>query len=147
VNVVGILPAAENMVSEDSYRPDDIITMYNGVSVEVTNTDAEGRLILGDALAWACKQHEPAAIVDLATLTGGVVVALGHFCSGLFCNDEKLLNRVNASAEASGEAVWRLPLWKDHREFMRARHADILNSNPLRSAHPIQGAAFLSFFV
>jgi leucyl aminopeptidase len=125
VHVVGVLPAAENMVSEDSYRPDDIITMHNGVSVEVTNTDAEGRLILGDALSWVCKQHKPTAIVDLATLTGGVVVALGHFCSGLFCNDQDMLERATAAAEATGEPVWRLPLWKDHRDFMRAKHADI----------------------
>ena len=147
VHVIALLPAAENMVSEDSYRPDDIITMYNGVSVEVTNTDAEGRLILGDALAYACKHYKPTAIVDAATLTGGVVVALGHFCSGYFCNDDALTKRLENAASATGEQIWRLPLWDEHREFMRARHADILNSNPQRSAHPIQGAAFLSFFV
>ncbi|MCI0674814.1 MAG: leucyl aminopeptidase family protein, partial [Phycisphaerales bacterium] len=147
IHVVGLLPAAENMVSEDSYRPDDIITMYNGVSVEVTNTDAEGRLVLGDALAYACKDFKATAIVDLATLTGGMVTALGHFCAGLFCNDEPLLKRVNAAAESSGDKVWRMPLWKDHKEFMRAQHADILNSNPSRNAHPVQGAAFLAYFV
>ena len=147
VHVFGILTCAENMVSNNSYRPDDIITMYNGVSVEVTNTDAEGRLVLGDALAYACKDIKPSAIVDLATLTGGIVTALGHFCAGVFCNDEPLLGRLNNAAEGSGERIWRMPLWKDHKEFMRSQHADILNSNPSRNAHPIQGAAFLAYFV
>jgi leucyl aminopeptidase len=122
VHVIGLLPCAENMVSDDAYRPDDIITMYNGVSVEVTNTDAEGRLVLADALAYACK-------------------------AGVFCNDQKLLARVQDAADSSGERIWRMPLWKDHKEFMRAQHADILNSNPSRNAHPIQGAAFLAYFV
>jgi len=147
VHVVGLLTCAENMVSNNSYRPDDIITMYNGVSVEVTNTDAEGRLVLGDALSYACKDIKPSAIVDLATLTGGIVTALGHFCAGIFCNDDPLLRRLNAAAESSGEKIWRLPLWKDHKEFMRSQHADILNSNASRNAHPIQGAAFLAYFV
>lgn len=147
VHVYGLLTCAENMVSNNSYRPDDIITMYNGVSVEVTNTDAEGRLVLGDALVYADKDLKATAIVDLATLTGGIVTALGHFCAGVFCNDEPLLERVNRAADSSGEKVWRMPLWKDHKEFMRSQHADILNSNPSRNAHPIQGAAFLGYFV
>jgi leucyl aminopeptidase len=147
VHVVALLPCAENMVSDIAYRPDDIITQYNGVTVEVTNTDAEGRLILGDALAYACKDLQATHIVDLATLTGGIITALGHFCAGVFCNDDKLLARVNDAAETSGEKVWRMPLWKDHKEFMRSQHADILNSNPSRNAHPIQGAAFLAYFV
>jgi leucyl aminopeptidase len=147
VHVVGLLTCAENMVSDNSYRPDDIITMYNGVSVEVTNTDAEGRLVLGDALVYADKDLKATAIIDLATLTGGIVTALGHFCAGVFCNDEPLLEQVNRAAETSGEKVWRMPLWKDHKEFMRSQHADILNSNPSRNAHPIQGAAFLAYFV
>jgi len=147
VHVVGILPCAENMVSDNSYRPDDIITMYNGVTVEVTNTDAEGRLVLADALAYACKDARATHIVELSTLTGGIVVALGHFCAGVFCNDDDLLSRVNRAAESSGEKVWRMPLWNEHKEFMRSPHADILNSNPQRSAHPVQGAAFLAYFV
>jgi leucyl aminopeptidase len=145
--VTAILPCAENMVSSNAYRPDDIIKMYNGVSVEVTNTDAEGRLVLADGLAWGCKHIKPTAIVDVATLTGGVVVALGSFCAGLWCNDAKLRKRVEKSAENSGERVWQLPLWEEHRNYMRAKHADIHNSAPARGAHPIQGAAFLSFFV
>lgn len=145
--VVALLPCAENMVSDDAYRPDDIITMYNGVTVEVTNTDAEGRLVLGDALAYACKKFKPTAIIDVATLTGGVVVALGSFCSGLWCDDARLRKRIEKASARTGEKIWRLPLWEDHRDFMRAKHADIWNSAPIRGAHPIQGAAFLSFFV
>ena len=147
VRVTGILAVAENMVSHDSYRPDDIIKLHNGVTVEVTNTDAEGRLVLADALSWACATLKPTAIVDIATLTGGVGVALGHFCAGYFCNEPKLTARVEESATSTGELVWRLPLWPAHQDFMRSQHADIINSNPLRSAHPIQGAAFLSYFV
>ena len=147
IRVTALLPAAENMVSHDSYRPDDIITMHNGVTVEVTNTDAEGRLVLADALSWACERLEPTAIVDMATLTGGVVTALGRFSAGYFCTDDGLRRKVEDAAATSGERVWQLPLWPEHREFMRTQHADILNSNPSREAHPIQGAAFLAYFV
>lgn len=145
--VTAILPCAENMVSSNAYRPDDIIKMYNGVTVEVTNTDAEGRLVLADGLAWACKHLKPTTIVDVATLTGGVVVALGSFCAGFWCNDVNLCKQIEKSAKNSGERVWQLPLWEDHRNYMRAKHADIHNSAPARGAHPIQGAAFLSYFV
>jgi leucyl aminopeptidase len=147
MKVTALLPAAENMVNGDSYRPDDIITMHNGMTVEVTNTDAEGRLVLADALSYACEKLEPTAIIDMATLTGGVVVALGHFSAGMFCEHDGLRKRVEEASDSTGERVWRLPLWNDHREYMRSPHADILNSNPARMAHPIQGAAFLSFFV
>ena len=147
VRVTALLPAAENMVSSNSYRPDDIISMYNGVTVEVTNTDAEGRLVLADALAYACAKYKPSAIVDMATLTGGVVVALGSFCSGFWCNDPDLRGRLEKAAATSDEKIWQLPLWPEHRDYMRSQHADILNSNPRREAHPIQGAAFLSYFV
>jgi leucyl aminopeptidase len=147
VRVTGVLAVAENMVSDDSYRPDDIIKLHNGVTVEVTNTDAEGRLVLADALSYACKELKPTTIVDIATLTGGVGVALGSFCAGYFCENAALAGRVERAAQSTAELIWRLPLWEQHREFMRSQHADIINSNPLRSAHPIQGAAFLSYFV
>ena len=147
IEVHAVLPAAENMVSERSYRPDDIIEMYNGVTVEVTNTDAEGRLVLADALAWTCKKIKPTQVIDIATLTGGVVVALGEWCSGLWCKDVPLRRTIQDAGDACGEQVWRMPLWKEHRDFMRARHADIWNSGPKRDGHPIQGAAFLSYFV
>ena len=147
VHVVALLPCAENMVNGEAYRPDDIITMYNGTSVEVTNTDAEGRLIMADALAYACEKYKPTAILDMATLTGGIVVALGEFSSGYFCNDDELCERIEDASDAADEKTWRMPLWESHRDFMRAKHADIWNSGPKRDGHPIQGAAFLSFFV
>lgn len=145
--VVCLLAAAENCVSDNAYRPDDILTFRNGVTVEVTNTDAEGRLVLADALCWACDKEKPAFIVDLATLTGGVITALGSTFAGLWCEDDDLRNRVQAAADASGERVWRLPMDDEYREMMKSPVADLLNSNPNRKAHPIQGAAFLDAFV
>lgn len=149
VRVVALVAAAENMVDTEAYRPDDILKMYNGVTVEVTNTDAEGRLVLADALAYGAKKFKPRAIVDLATLTGGVVTALGCSAAGIFCNDEKLRTALMDGGEAVGERLWRLPLWEEHRDQMRGEHSDICNSSAgaPRDAHPIQGAAFLSFFV
>jgi len=145
-HVVGLIPAAENMIDEDAYRVDDILTMHNGVTVEVTNTDAEGRLILADALSYGCRKYKPRAVVDLATLTGGVVTALGSYCAGAFVNDDDLKKDLFNAGEAVGERLWRLPLWEEHRQQMRSKHADIVNSAG-RGAHPIQGAAFLSYFV
>lgn len=146
VPVVGLVAAAENMVSETAYRPGDIIHMFNGVTVEVTNTDAEGRLILGDALAYGCQRYRPRAVIDLATLTGGVVVALGSHCAGVFCNDGSLKQRLLKAAADTGERIWQLPLWEEHRRQLEGTHGDIVNSAG-REAHPCQGAAFLSYFV
>ncbi len=145
--VVGLLVAAENMVSDAAFRPDDVLTYRNGVTVEVTNTDAEGRLVLADALCWACERENPGAIVDLATLTGGVVTALGSTYAGLFCEDDGLRAQLEQASEASGERIWRLPLHQEYRDMLKSPVADIINSNPNRKAHPIQGAAFLSYFV
>jgi leucyl aminopeptidase len=146
VPVVGILSSAENAISSQAYRPGDILRMYNGVTVEVTNTDAEGRLVLADALAWGIETYQPAAVVDLATLTGGVVVALGKSMAGVMTNDEALVEELGQSADAVGEKVWRLPLNEDLRDYMRSDSADIVNSGG-REGSPLQGAAFLSFFV
>lgn len=145
--VVALLAVAENSISDEAYRPDDVIPYRNGVTVEVTNTDAEGRLVLADALCWACEKEDPAYIVDLATLTGGVVTALGSTFAGMFCEDDGLRGKVEAAAGVSGERVWRLPMHQEYRDMMKSSVADIINSNPNRKAHPIQGAAFLSFFV
>jgi leucyl aminopeptidase len=145
--VVGILAAAENSISDEAYRPDDILRYRNNVTVEITNTDAEGRLVLADALCWACEKEDPAYIIDLATLTGGVVVALGSTYCGMFCEDDRLRGKIEAAAATSGERVWRLPMHQEYRDMMKSPVADILNSNPNRKAHPIQGAAFLSYFV
>jgi leucyl aminopeptidase len=147
VPVVAFLAAAENAISESAYRPDDIIRYRNNVTVEVTNTDAEGRLVLADALAYACEVEKPRYIVDLATLTGGVVIALGSTYAGLFCEDDGLRAKLQAASDASGERIWRLPLHQEYRDMMKSPVADILNSAPVRKAHPIAGAAFLSYFV
>ena len=146
VPVVGILSSAENHISESAYRPGDILRMYNGVTVEVTNTDAEGRLVLGDALAWGIETYNPTAVLDLATLTGGVVVALGKTMAGVMTNDDGLLEELNAAADAAGEIIWRLPLGDDQRDYIKSEPADIVNSGG-REGHPLQGGAFLSYFV
>ena len=147
VPVVALLAAAENSISDEAYRPDDVLTFRNGVTVEVTNTDAEGRLVMADALCWACDKEKPAAIIDMATLTGGVVVALGSVHAGLWCDDDNLRGAIECSGAATGERVWRLPHHPEYNAMMRSPIADILNSAPVREAHPIQGAAFLSYFV
>ncbi|MEX0775205.1 MAG: leucyl aminopeptidase [Phycisphaeraceae bacterium] len=146
LHVVGLIPVAENLVSDAAYRPGDILTLYNGVTVEVTNTDAEGRLILADALAYGCKTYRPDAVIDLATLTGGVVVTFGTLCAGLFTTERKLRSSLFDAADFTGERVGHLPLWEEHRELLKGTHGDLVNSAG-REAHPIQGAAFLSHFV
>jgi len=146
INVVGILASAENILSSQSYRPGDILRMYNGVTVDVTNTDAEGRLVLSDALAWGIETYKPAAVVDLATLTGGVVVALGKTMAGIMTNDDALVEEVIKAGEVAGEKMWRLPLNEDLRDYIRGDAADIVNSAG-REGSPLQGAAFLSYFV
>ncbi len=147
VPVIGLLAAAENSISDEAYRPDDVLTFRNGVTVEITNTDAEGRLVLADGLCWAEAKEKPACIIDMATLTGGVITALGSTFAGLWCEDDKLRNKIEAAAATTGERTWRLPHDESYREMMKSPCADILNSNPNRKAHPIQGAAFLSYFV
>jgi leucyl aminopeptidase len=142
--VVGLLTSAENHVSGTAYRPGDIITLYNGVTVEVTNTDAEGRLVLADAIAWGIETYKPAAVVDLATLTGGCVVALGHTMAGLFANDDALAGEILQAADAAGEKMWRLPVGDDQRDMLKSNHADIVNSAG-RWASPLTGAAFISY--
>ncbi len=146
VNVVGILASAENHISDTAYRPGDILKMYNGVTVEITNTDAEGRLVLGDALAWGIETYKPAAVVDLATLTGGVIVALGKTMAGIMSNDDAIVAELEAASKLSGEKMWRLPIGDDQRDLLKSDPADIVNSGP-REAHPLQGGAFLSYFV
>jgi leucyl aminopeptidase len=146
IDVVGILASAENAISSRAYRPGDILRMYNGVTVDVTNTDAEGRLVLGDALAWGIETYKPTAVVDLATLTGGVVVALGKTMAGVMSNSDSLVRQLAVAGEAEGEIMWRLPFGQDQRDFIKAEAADIVNAGG-REGHPLQGGAFLSYFV
>ena len=145
-HVVALLPCAENMIDAHAYRVDDILTLANGVTVEITNTDAEGRLVLADALAYGTEKYQPQAVIDVATLTGGVVVALGDSAAGLFCENVALRKKIESASHVTGEKVWQLPLWDTHRQMMKSSHADLVNSAN-RKAHPIQGAAFLSYFV
>lgn len=146
VHVVGVLSSAENTLGGDAYRPGDILRMFNGVTVEVTNTDAEGRLVLADALAWGIATYKPAAVVDLATLTGGVVVALGDTMAGVMTNSDVLLKQIQSAANVAAEKIWQLPIGEDQREQIKSEPADILNAAG-REASPLQGGAFLSYFV
>jgi leucyl aminopeptidase len=146
IHIVGILSSAENHISETAYRPGDLLRMYNGVTVEVTNTDAEGRLVLGDALSWGIETYKPAAVVDLATLTGGCVIALGHLWAGLMSNSDALSDEITKYATQAGEKVWRLPIGEEVREMLKSDFADIVNSAG-RWASPLTAGAFLSYFV
>ncbi len=114
--VIGILAAAENMPGGRAYRPGDILDMHNGVTVEITNTDAEGRLVLADALSWGIETYQPAACVDLATLTGAAVVALGTTRAGAWSNDDGLFAQLDEASKSTGEMLWRMPLGDDYRE-------------------------------
>ena len=145
-NVIGIIPAVENMPSNSSYRPSDIINMYNGKSVEVINTDAEGRLILADALAFGIKQYKPKLIIDMATLTGACIIALGNNIAGIIGNNEKLIKKIIDISKITHEKMWELPLLEDHHDQIKSKNADIKNIGG-RPAGAITAAAFLSNFV
>ena len=143
--VHGFFGACENMPAGNAYKPGDVITGKAGVSVEVLNTDAEGRLVLADVLAWAV-EHEPSAIIDLATLTGAILVALGPWTAGLFSNDEALAAEVQAAAAAAGESVWRMPLPPEMEELIKSPIADLKNTGG-RYGGSINAALFLQRFV
>jgi len=146
LRVIGIVAAAENMPSGTAYRPGDVVTSGAGTTIEVLNTDAEGRVVLADALHLALTDYAPDAIVDLATLTGACVVALGKWCSGLFSNDDALRERLRAAGEATGERLWPMPLWDEHRDHIRGDFGDLKNTGG-RDGGAITAAAFLSCFV
>lgn len=143
--VTAYIPAVENMPSGTAVRPGDVIKHYNGKTTEVVNTDAEGRLILSDALAVA-SEKKPDAIIDVATLTGSVQIALGNKVGGLFCNDDDLASEIESAAEAAGEPLWRLPLFKDYRKQLDSEVADMKNSGT-RYGGAIVAALFLQEFV
>jgi leucyl aminopeptidase len=143
--VIGLVPATENLPSGTAYKPGDVLTSITGKTIEIISTDAEGRLILADALGYA-QRYKPAAMIDLATLTGACVVALGTVAAGLFSNNDDLAGRVEASAHASGEKVWRMPLWPEYGEQIKSDVADMKNSGG-RPAGAITGALLLSKFV
>jgi leucyl aminopeptidase len=146
VNVVGICALAENMPDGNAQRPGDIVTSMSGQTIEVINTDAEGRLVLADALTWAQRQYKPEIVVDLATLTGAMIISLGHEYGGLFSNDDGLADALFAAGKASGDQLWRLPMGEAYNKIMDSPVADMKNSAS-REGGSITAACFLERFV
>ena len=146
VNVIAAIPATENMPSGHAIKPGDIITQHNGKTVEIINTDAEGRLILADALSW-CREQGADRMIDLATLTGAVLTALGSTYAGLISNDDEWAERVRSAAEETGELAWRLPLHPEYKELTKGSVADLTNASEKRKAGTIYAASFLEEFV
>ena len=144
VNVIGLIPSCENMPSGSAYKPGDVVRSHLGKTIEVVNTDAEGRVILCDALSYA-RRFKPACVIDAATLTGAVVIALGHTAAGVLGNDDPLIDSIRTAAARSGERVWELPLWDDYRDLIKSDIADMKNSGG-RAAGTITGAWFLREF-
>jgi leucyl aminopeptidase len=148
IEVHGLVPTSENLPDGRSVKPGDLVTACNGRTIEILNTDAEGRLILADALAHAVKTIKPDAMIDLATLTGAVVVALGHELTGAMGNDEALIEELVASGKTTGEGVWPLPTLPHHKQDMKGTVGDLRNiSSPGTGAGSSTGGAFLSYFV
>jgi leucyl aminopeptidase len=144
LNVVGIVPTAENMPDGAASKPGDIVTSMSGQTIEILNTDAEGRLILCDALSYA-ERFQPQAVVDIATLTGACIIALGHVCSGLFSNKDALARELLSAGEESWDRAWQLPLWDDYQEQLKSNFADFANIGG-RVAGSVTAACFLSRF-
>ena len=141
---VGLVPATENLLDGKAYKPGDILETLSGKTIEILNTDAEGRLILADALTYAAR-FKPVAVVDLATLTGACVTALGHHATGMMSTDDELANSVRAAGERTAERVWPLPLWDEYREQIRSGVADMKNTGG-RPGGAITAAALLAEF-
>ncbi|MGH7385149.1 MAG: leucyl aminopeptidase, partial [Candidatus Rokuibacteriota bacterium] len=146
VEVHGLIAATENMPSGTAQRPGDIVRAMNGLSIEIGNTDAEGRLTLADALAYAVKHIEPDEMIDMATLTGAVVIALGQGVSGVMASDDGLATRVLAAADGAGERMWRLPLHEDYKEGLKSDVADLNNISSQRGAGAIVAGLFMREF-
>jgi leucyl aminopeptidase len=145
LNVVGIVAAAENMPGGRAIKPGDVVTSLSGQTVEILNTDAEGRLVLCDALTWAGR-YKPRAVIDVATLTGAIRTALGSHASGLFANDDELATRLLAAGARSGDRAWRLPVWDDYQQGLRSNFADMANVAANGEAGSIVAACFLERF-
>ena len=146
LNVIGVVPATENLPGGNAQRPGDIVTAYNGKKVEILNTDAEGRLILGDALSYTIEKYNPVAVVDLATLTGACVVALGHHATGALSNHSGFMERIRQAGEKSGDRVWELPNFPEYGELLKGKYGDLQNiGGP--AGGTITGGKFLQHFV
>ncbi len=146
MNIVFAIGATENSPSSNAQRPGDIVTAYNGKTIEVLNTDAEGRLVLADVLSYINKNYKPSAMIDFATLTGAVLVALGNRATGLMGNNEDLINQIKESSIATNEKVWELPLWPEYSKDIKGKYADIQNIGKA-GAGTITAGAFLKEFV
>jgi leucyl aminopeptidase len=146
VNLISVIAATENAIGPASYKPGDVYRSHSGKTVEITNTDAEGRLVLADAISYLQENYEPSQMIDLATLTGGVIVALGEEATGLFSNDDMLAKRLEKSGERTHERLWRLPLYPEYKDYLKSTIADIKNSGP-RKASSGSGATFIQYFV
>ncbi len=144
VNVIGVIPTCENMPGGAATKPGDVVKTLSGQTVEILNTDAEGRLILCDALTYA-ERFAPEAVLDIATLTGACVIALGHVATGLFANDDRLAEEIRLAADDAWDRVWRMPLWEDYQEQLRSNFADFANIGG-RPAGSIIAASFLARF-
>ncbi len=147
INAVGVVGLVENMVSGNAQRPGDIVKSYSGKTIEILNTDAEGRLVLADALTFTEKKFKPKFIVDLATLTGAIIVCLGSEYAGLFSNDDKLSKEIFNAGEKVEEKVWRMPLHKNYDKLMNSKNADVQNINYVGGAGSTTAAQFLQRFI
>ena len=147
VNAVGVVGLVENMVSGNAQRPGDIVKSYSGKTIEVLNTDAEGRLVLADALTFTEKKYKPKFIIDLATLTGAIIVCLGSEYAGLFSNDDKLSKQIFEAGQKVEEKVWRMPLHKNYDKLMNSKNADMQNINYVGGAGSTTAAQFLQRFI
>jgi leucyl aminopeptidase len=146
LHVVGIVPATDNMPDGKAYHPGDVVKSYSGQTIEVTSTDAEGRMILNDALSYAAKNYEPKAMFDFATLTGAMNIAIGDHAIGYFSNSDWVAEKIEAASTSSGERVWRMPLWDVYDEQLKSDVADFKHTGG-RPAGAITAARFLSKFV
>jgi leucyl aminopeptidase len=146
LNLIGIVPATDNMPDGKAYHPGDVITSYSGQTIEVISTDAEGRMILNDALTYAAKNYKPRAMFDFATLTGSIHVAVGDVAIGYFANEDWVSERLEIASKSSGEKVWRMPLWQEYDEQLKSDVADLKHTGG-RPAGAITAARFLSKFV
>lgn len=146
VNVTAVIPAVENSIDARSYKLGDVYRSYSGKTIEVNNTDAEGRLVLADAIAYAVEVLKPTCLIDLATLTGSIVMALGEECAGLFANDEGLASDLITASDKTGDLLWRMPIHNEYRDAFKSDIADLLNSGG-REAGAIKAALFIQEFI
>ncbi|HMS64469.1 MAG TPA: leucyl aminopeptidase, partial [Ignavibacteria bacterium] len=146
LNLVGLIPMVENMPDGNAFKPGDVITAFNGLTIEIDNTDAEGRLILADALSYA-SQFNPVSVIDMATLTGAAVIALGSIASALMSNDQELADKIFKAGNESFDRVWQLPIWDEYDRLIDSDIADVRNGSTARQAGTIAAGMFLKRFI